>query len=205
MRRTLAMRRLRRDICAVPRRSLADVAEDAVVRVTGIARPLGPVLEAPLSGRVCVCYAIVVYEWRRDGSVSQLTTEEERVEFALDDELDDHAVIDPANATVSVAFDHTTEWFPRGISSPAAMALLERRGFTGRTWKEPWSETRSLECCEAIVEVDERIAVVGTGIHEPDPRAPPAAGYRDGARAQRLRIAGSSRQRLVISDDPRTF
>jgi hypothetical protein len=60
-----------------------------------------------------------------------------------------------------------------------------------------------VECSEAIVELDEAIAVVGAAEREPDPTgsATQLGGYRDGSLATRLRFSGP----LLISDDPRAL
>ena len=45
--------------------------------------------------------------------------------------------------------------------------------------------------------------VLGSGVREPDPNAPPEAAYR-GAPPTRLRLTSSAKFPLVISDDPST-
>ena len=62
-----------------------------------------------------------------------------------------------------------------------------------------WSQTRAVEVSEAIIELDEKIAVIGTAMREPDPDVAPA-GYRDGDVPARVRIFPTT-----ISDDPRLF
>ena len=188
---------MHRRIRAAKRTRLAEVTEGEIVRVTGIARPLGPALEAPLSLRACVYYGIVVHAWDHAGRVRELGSEHERVAFTLADGAD-RVVIDPALASVSSAFDHVARWSPRQPAPAAISALLARCGLA----KRDWSRTRTVECSESVLELDEAIAVVGAAEREPDPTAAPAGGYRDGSLAMRLRFAGSRRDPLLISDDP---
>ncbi len=199
----LAHRRLRKRLREAPLWPLADLPEDTWARITGVARPLGGrVLEAPLSGRLCLYYSVAVEEVRA-GSITVLAGEQEGLPFVLEDR-GRRAVIDPAHAQISTAFDHVTGSRALFDARPRERALLERYELVHRDW---W-QTDSLRYCEAIIEVDERLTVVGSGTREPDPEAPPdparASGgaYRDD-RPTRLRLTGSARYPLMISDDPR--
>jgi hypothetical protein len=187
VRRSLAERRELRRLRRIPRSALATVVEGSEVRVVGLARPLGPALEAPLSGRICVCHAVVIYEWRADGSVRIAYTDQARVPFMLAED-DDRAVVEPGHAALSAGFDHERRMIPAD-----AHAILASLGVHDRDW----SAATALELAEAIIELDERIAVIGTAIREPDLDASPL-GYRDGDRPVRLRLIPTT-----ISDDPR--
>jgi len=196
MRRVLEARRLRRSMTRVKRVPVAQLTDNAIVRVTGQARPGGPVLEAPLSTRTCVYYAVVIYGWTADGDVRELATETEGIEFTLV-EADDRITIDPRAATVSAAFDHEVT-YQRQLAPESVTEILRRSGANVQG-------TVRFECCEAILEVDEMIAAVGAAIKELDPLARPDGGYRDGARGERYRLVVSTAQALMISDDPRTL
>lgn len=195
MRRAFAARRLRREMRAVPHVALPDLVEDTVVRVTGQARPGGPVLEAALTKRVCVYYSVTVLEWRRDGSVRQVASEHEGIEFALEHGAY-RITIDTREATVSAAFDRTQNWRPGAVQSESMAALFARCGVDARS-------DATYECREAILEVDEAIAAVGAVVREVDPAARPDGMYRDGATSTRFRLVASAAQPLVVSDDPR--
>jgi hypothetical protein len=190
LRRALADRRQRRKDRRVPRRPLADLVEGSPIRVIGIARPLGPVLESPVSRRICVCFGLVIYDWHLDGSVRVINVSQGRAPFSLIDG-DAHAVIDPSRAQMSALFDEQMSLRPHRASDET----LARLGITGRDW----SHTDALEIEEAVIELDERIAVIGAAFREPDLDAPPT-GYRDGAPPVRWRI-----QPTTITDDPRLF
>lgn len=79
-------------------------------------------------------------------------------------------------------------------------ATLERMGLV----KRDWFLTDLAHYREAILAVDERIAIYGAGVREPDPDAAPTGMYRDSG-PQRLRFTGTAEYPLLISGDPRTL
>jgi hypothetical protein len=192
LKRSFAERRQRRRLRRVERRGLADLVEGSPLRVIGRARPMGAALEAPMSKRICVCWAIVVYDWHHDNSVRVIHTTQGRAPFLLEDTTL-QAVVDPRRAELSAAFDHTTTLVPRGDA--ATREKLELIGVADRDWRH----TRGLELDEAIIELDEPIAVIGTAMREPD-LAAVSSSYRDGERPMRWRL-----EPTTISDDPRVL
>lgn len=188
-------RRFRGELAAVPRFSLAEFPEDTRGRISGIARPFGAALEAPLSGRPCVYYHITIAEIDA-GSVRELVSEQDAVRFILDDG-GHRAVIDPGHARISAEFDHETTSKAAFDANIAQHTLLERHSLIKRNW----FSTDAVLYREAIIEIDEPIVVVGIGTWEPDLEAMPTGIYRE-ANATRLWLSGSARFPLVISDDP---
>lgn len=67
-----------------------------------------------------------------------------------------------------------------------------------------WNGSHEVVCREAILEADERITVMGAGVREADPDKPSTGLYRDGGHT-RLRITGTAKYPLLISDDPRSL
>jgi hypothetical protein len=144
LRRALDSRRLHKAIRSARRTALADVAEGELVRVTGIARPLGPALEAPLSLRACVYYDIVIHAWDFEGRVRAVGGEHERTVFSLVDG-EQRVVVDPERARVSSTFDHVTKWrpsdrppaevcgAPRALRAPPASLVGHARGRVQRS------------------------------------------------------------------------
>lgn len=58
---------------------------------------------------------------------------------------------------------------------------------------------KSLSYRESIIHIGEKICVLGSGVREPDPDAPPSMDYR-GAMPTRLRLTNARDHKLVISD-----
>jgi hypothetical protein len=190
-------RRFLREAIAFP---LASVPEGAFARLIGVARPFEQkVLEAPLSGRLCVYYDVSVDAMSaKGGRLRVLASEQEAVTFVLED--DGHrAIVDAAHAHISVAIDHVTE-SSLDMQSDRQAALLKQLNLYNR--RVPLAD--GLRFREAILEVDERIAVFGCGVREADPQAPPGPGYREYGQT-RLRLTGTERYPLLIRDDPESL
>jgi len=189
----LADRRLRKLLREARTYALGELPEDTFGRVTGTVRPLDhKLLEAPLSGRLCVYYDISIEPQTGNGTTLRvLASEQDAIPFLL--EADGHrAVIDPAHARISAGFDHVVS---SKEPTERSLALLSRYR---------WRGDGSVYCREAILEADETVTVVGAGIREADPEALPSAGYREGGQT-RLRLTGAAKFPLLISDDLRSL
>lgn len=196
-------RRLRRRLRRAPRAELATLPENTFARITGMVRPFDSrLLEAPLSGRLCVYYAVKVmsaYGPARSQSLTEIGGEHEGMSFQLDDGTA-RAVIDPAHARIDAAFDFETESKGAFDADEKQRTMLARLELGRRDW---WKTDRVLYR-EAVLEADELIALYGAATREPDPDAAPTGMYRDGG-PLRLRFTGTAKYPLVISDDPRTL
>ncbi len=197
-----ADRKIRKLLRGAPERPLAEVEENAFVRITGTVQPhRGRVLEAPLSGRLCAYYSVVVHtRMRVVGSLvtgrvgrhdqrgfASVFDEQQQIPFELE-AGGARAVIDPASAWISSGFDYKTD-----LGNERAHAAFVRLGLVGSA-----DEPRFLE---AILEIGERIALYGAGVREPDTDDTGGErGYRDGGRF-RLRFTGTDKFPLVIRDD----
>lgn len=187
-------RRRRRLRAALPW-PVAELPEGVIGRVTGQARTLDGTLIAPLSGRRCLAYEITLHE-NTHNSHRALAREARGIPFVLEDGSG-HAVIDPAGAEYALDMDHTAAGGTTTTIRPELAAMFERLGLPATLG------TRSkIALCEGVIEAGERVSVLGIATREPDPTAAPT-GYRDDA-PTRLRLAGSRRYPLVISDHPST-
>lgn len=215
--------RLRRRLRRTPRWSLATLPEDTFGRVTGAAHPFeGQQLTAPLTGRPCV-YFIAIVEQRglRDGTHARwtrLALERRSLRFVIEDG-GHRAIVDPRRARVSLDFDHAsrTDRLPLalrpeapllGAGGPAITTEGTRQGaFLARHHlvNRDWSKLLELRYREAVIEVGERVAVLGSGIREPDREARADGDAYRATGGTRLRMTGSRRFPLVISDDPSTL
>ncbi len=194
-----ADRRFRRQLKKAPSSVLGSLEENTFARVSGTVRPFGKrLLEAPLSGRLCVYYSFDVVSTRGVHDTI-IGTEDEGMTFLLEDETG-CAVIDPAHAVFSVGFDHETRSKAAFDATPKQREILERLDLIRRNW----ILTDHLVYREAILEIDETIAVLGAGVREPDPEAVRTGLYRDDV-AQRMRFTGTAKYPLVITDDPRSL
>jgi hypothetical protein len=193
--------RLKRQLKAAKPWTLNELPEDTHGRVIGQARMLGEQLQGPLTGRPCVYYIAQVEEQRSTGRSSYwrtIASETRGVAFILEDGTG-RAIIDPNGAEVALNFDGNSKSGTFNKADPVQEAFLARHGQKS----EGWVFNKTLRYREAMIEIGETVAVLGSGTREPDPDAAPEAAYR-GAPATRLRLTSSSRFPLIISDDPST-
>lgn len=195
-----ADRKIRKLLRGARQTTLGHVPDDAFVRVIGKVEPhAARVLEAPLSGRLCAYYSLVVrvlpyQRYRRGGATAWQTLREEQegVPFELVGE-GGRAVIDPTDAWISASFDHKAK-----LDDPRAAQIWER---LARSFESP----RDARIEEATLAIGENVCVFGAAVREPDRsavHAPTTAemGYRD-AMPMRLRFSGTPKFPLVIRDD----
>jgi hypothetical protein len=180
---------------------LSELPEDTHGRVIGQACALGEELKGPLTGRRCVYYIAMVEEQRSTGRSSYwrtIASETRGVPFMLEDGTG-RAIIDPNGAQVALDFDGNSKSGTFNQADPVQEQFLARHGQKA----QGWVFNKTLRYREAMIEIGETIAVLGSGIREPDPNAAPEAAYR-GAPPTRLRLTSSPRFPLIISDDPAT-
>jgi hypothetical protein len=137
-------------------------------------------LAAPLSGRACWYYKIVVEtpggrDWKR------LAYEARGQSFEIDDGSG-VALVDPEGAQVEVDYDRTVEVSP-GARLVQPLAELVRR------FKLP---DGTVVVREGVLEVGEVVAVHGRLVREVDPD--PAR------RGARVRVVGAGRERVFVSE-----
>lgn len=193
--------RLKRQLKAARPWLLSELPEDTHGRVIGRAQVLGEQLQGPLTGRRCVYYIAMVEEQRSTGRSTYWRTvaqESRGVPFVLEDGTG-RAIVDPNGAQVALDFDGNSKSGTFNNADPVQEQFLARHGQKS----QGWVFNKTLRYREAMIEVGETVAVLGSGIREPDPTAAPEAAYR-GAPPTRLRLTSSPRFPLIISDDPAT-
>jgi hypothetical protein len=197
IRKWLTARRLRRRFRKTSPFALDALPEDTFGRVSGAAQPFeGKQLVAPISLRPCVYWMVeIVEDVGEDWPSSLILVQEDGVPFVLHHE-GHRAVVDPKDATVSLAFDHAAD--PQGIDR----ANKEQRGLLARYLPHrDFTHTHVLRIREAVIEIGEAVTVLGSGTREPDPEAAPSA-YRDAGHT-RLRLTSSKKYPLCITDNPK--
>jgi len=192
-------RRHRKLMRRATRYSLAEMPENTFGKIVGRARPLQKrLLEAPISGRLCVYYEVAIDAMDDQTRLRTLGGEQEGISFMLEDDSG-RAMIDPAHAYMSTAIDHVVR-STLGMFSDRQQTLLTRLKLSGRS--TPFAT--ELRYREAIIEADERIAVFGGGVREPDPDGG-SESYRGQGVPTRMCLVGTSKFPLFISDDPRAL
>jgi hypothetical protein len=192
--------RLDRDLRELLRRapgmSIETLPESTWARVTGVVRLLeGRVLEAPLSGRPCVYYAVRIDSLVAPKRANTLMRQRDAVPFIVEDN-GHRAVVDPTHARISAEIDHATRSAAAFDASERQRSLLAARR---ALFQRHLYQSAGLLYFESIIEAGEPVAVLGAGIREPDPDAAPSA-YRD--MAMRIQLTGSQRSPIIICDRP---
>jgi hypothetical protein len=192
-----ARRRARRTERALAARRRTWVGEaHGPVRVTGRIHRDAKLLEAPLSGRRCVIYELVVDElssespslWRRLLDLRQACP------FLLEDDSGTARVETAGPGFVALVHDRvgvTSGIYP-GNHRELSM-VLESWGVLPTTWLGRW---RPLRYAEGVLELGELVTVGGNGAREIDPGGE-SLGHR--SPPQRLVIRGSEEEPLLIS------
>lgn len=175
---------------------IAELPEDTLGRVIGRAKLLEETLTAPLTGRECVYYNVRVSEGEQPGTT--VIDDHRGVPFVLEDSTG-RAIVDPTGAETVVVCDSTTT---SGVLNPPDERLSTYLATFGQR-PTGFMFNRALRYEESIIEIGELVSVLGAGIREPDPEAPPTSAYR-GGQPTRLRLTSSARYPLLISDDPST-
>jgi hypothetical protein len=187
-------RRIKRRLRGAKAWPIGALPEDTLGRVIGRTCELDRVLTAPLTGRACVYYIAAIDEY--DGNAwRKRVTECRAVAFVIEDGTG-RAIVEPTSARVALVAAHT-----RKSDAPTAReeALLARHNPARLSVPGP----RQLRVAEAVIAIGEQVAVLGSGIREPDPGGVAASAYR-GLPPTRLRLTSSARHPLMISDDPTT-
>jgi len=187
--------RLARLLRNTPRRPIAEAGEGRPCRVLGVVAP-GRTIDAPLSGRPCVYFRVHVAERVGEG-IRFFAEDEGGIPFVVVDDTGP-ALVDPRPAVSTLEEDFSATSGPGAPADGRIGAFLARIGRTD----EIVGGYRHLQYWEAIVEPGETVSVLGIGARELDPGAVErVAGYRVEA-PTRLRIGGSARVPVVLSDRP---
>lgn len=165
---------------ALPITALRDAAADEVGWVRGTVIGEAPIV-APLSGRACTYYKIVI-EVRDGDGWKRVAYEARGQSFELDDGTG-IALVDPGDANVEVDYDRQYELRPdQRVVQP--IAELARR------FKLP---AELVMIREGVLEVGEVVAARGRLVIEVDPD-------RERGGARRVRVVGPGRERVFVSE-----
>lgn len=189
-------RRFRRKLARHKLRRLSDIGEGNYARIVGRAHPVGEPLIAPMTGRRCVYYDVIV-EGKgvapKPGKMTRIAAESKGIAFLLVDGTG-RAVVDPQGADVLIDFDARSDFSPQAqVVTPQHQEFFARHGRTviGGVYGS------ELRYREAAIEVEDMITVLAAGVREPDPDPTPGS---IGPRS-RMRFASTPAHQVLITDD----
>lgn len=188
--------RVKRALRAAPVTTIATMRAGEIVRVVGSLRLRPHRLQAPLSGRPCAVYSLLVRE-KHGRSSREIFRESEAVEFAIDDSSGT-VLVRPEVFRLGLVEDHNQRSGVWHDASDAVVAYLQSKGQSPKNWL---GFNRALQFYEAVLEEDEPVAVLGVVVLEPDPEPTSAGeGYRD--RPMRKVLVTPPGGAMFISDAP---
>lgn len=157
-------------------------------------------LTAPITGRQCAAYSVVVRERDRDARNTATIDEADARSFRVEDESG-VAWVQPTLVDLVVSMDRNLQTGFFEDPTPRMTAFLDAHGLEARGFLF----NRVLEFSEGILEGGEAVAVLGVGAWEPDPDPTSSGrgGYRE--RAVRLRVTDPPDANMILSDDPATL
>ncbi len=196
-----ADQKARRAMRSTPRRTIREVIEGERARIVGRAHVATPV-RAPLSGRQCGYWRVVVQEYRsrgRSGSWVTVVDEHEGVDFVVHDDSGKALV---KTAHVHAVLEKDAKYGSGMFNSPTPEleAFLDSRGISSKGLLF----NKRMRFREGVVEHGELVAVVGVGRWERDPEETARAGdgYRTAEMPQRLVVdAMEDGSPLLLSDE----
>lgn len=182
---------------------IAEARARSRVKVVGRVVAVGEPLSAPITGRPCVHWQLVIESKQRSGK-SDLWVEVLRrqgvQDFFVADETG-RALVRPGESWQFAAEADRAPASPAAEIEPRLWDFLRAEL---ETIPEAAMGTR-LRCREGVYEIGEEVAVIGRATLEPDPDPPPerAGSYREPPK--RLCLDPSAKLPLLASDDPKTF
>ncbi len=190
--------RAKRALRTARRKPIREVLDGEVVKICGKLRYQGTPLEAPLTGRACAGWTVVVQEQGRQGHTT--IRDHSCVAFVVEDDSG-RAVVDPVLVDLVLTVDRHLRSGLFELPSRRMAVFLRKHHERTHGWLLP----RGLEYTEGALEEGEEVSVLGQGRWEPDPDPASAtcAGYR--GRATRLRIVDPPAGKMLVSDDPSTL
>jgi hypothetical protein len=174
--------------------AIGDLPENQLGLITGEVTATDALVVAPLTGRACVYYAVIV-QHHHDRRWEVIVDERRGTGFALTDRTG-RAVIEPSNAQLALCFDRSESagWLDR--TTREQEAILARHGVT----RGGGLLDKKLRFREAVIEVGDRISVIGAGIREISGIAGGETDYRSNTPTQ-IRITNSAEAPLSLVDE----
>jgi hypothetical protein len=192
-------RRIRRALAARPAPRVN--AASGEVRVAGRVRGTGELLRAPLTGRTCVAYELLVETTSSTGDRTQLrfrvVSEQRACAFLVEDESGIARVETSRSFVLDLPRDHTGSvgWLDRYPGDHGRLAeVVEAAGFQARNRFNRW---RPISYGEGVLREGDFVVVGGVSDREADPM-----GEKPDARSppERVVLRGSEETPLLISE-----
>jgi len=192
----------RRELKSAQRVPIRKVADGTTVKIGGRLSYAGDPLEAPLSGRACACWQVVIERQVRSGNScewEELIRDQEARSFFVEDETG-RALVEARNPAVALNQD---AHFSSGTFNDATERLEAFLASHGKTSVGLLGFNIDMRYREGVLEEGEVVSAWGRARLEPDPDgATSAGGYREAP--TRVVIGDPDVGQMLLSDDPDT-
>lgn len=182
------------------RKTINTVRKNEYTKIIGKAQAITPPLIAPLSGRTCVYYHVIV-EIKRDKKWKNIIDDVECQNFFIATNIERAIVktfdLDNANKQIYLIKDFNKNSGFRNDPSEKLESYLKANNKTG---KSLFGLNRKMRYREGIIELNEDIAV--KGIAQWQTLTEPIDGY---SYSKILTLTGTKKQKLLITDEPKAL
>ena len=181
-----------------PKTAISSLQENQLAKIIGKAKPIKEVLKAPLSGRKCVYYSIKV-EQKSGGKNQHWKT-------IINDEIAPHFLIESYAGKVLIKMTNFKGYFVEdalyksGHFNDATNKLENYLKVHGKKSLDFFGFNKTLRYKEAVVEVGEKVAVLGTVKYENIEKYGLTDSYSKIPVLQSI-----AKNKLIISDDPKAL
>jgi len=187
-----------RTLSNYPKTAISSLQENQLAKIIGKAKPIKEVLKAPLSGRKCVYYRIKV-EQKTGGKNQHWKT-------IINDEIAPNFLIESYSGKVLIKMTNFKGYFVEdvlfksGHFNDATHKLEHYLEVHGKKSLNIWGLNKTLRYKEAIVEVGEKVAVMGTVKYENIEKYGLTDSYSKIPVLQSI-----AKNKLIICDDPKAL
>lgn len=182
------------------KRAINSISENEYVKVIGKAKPIKTPLVAPLSGRLCVYYQVVVEakgnkHWRR--IINDIKTQDFFIETNTEMAIIKAAAIEQNTCTCYFVKDFKKN---SGFKTQVPDKLEAYLKTHQKKTRSVFGVNKTIRYTEAIIALNEKIGV--KGIAKWKSLKQPIVGY---TYSKILTFEGSKKQKLLITDEPKAL
>ena len=192
--------RMLREFKKTRKKSINSIKRNEYAKIIGKAKHVGEPLVAPLSGRKCVYYHVVV-EVKGNKSWRKIIDDVESQDFFIS-AASEMAIVKTSNLRVDSKYIHLVKDFSKNSGfrkdAPANLEAYLKKHSKKSTGL--FGVNKQMRYREGVIEIDENIAV--KGMAEWESLREPIKGY---SYSKILTLTGTKKQKLLVTDEPKAL
>jgi hypothetical protein len=192
--------RMLREFKKTRKKSINSIKRNEYAKIIGKAKHVGEPLVAPLSGRKCVYYHVVV-EVKGDKSWRKIIDDVKSQDFFIS-AASEMAIVKTSNLRADSKYIHLVKDFSKnsGFRKDAPENLEAYLKKHGKKSTGLFGVNKQMRYREGVIEIDENIAV--KGMAEWESLNEPINGY---SYSKILTLTGTKKQKLLVTDEPKAL